>query len=92
MLKCQQLLALLAFSINRIISCSVKLSMKNVFITSGSGIVSYQDLRMLVCSLVVTCWERADLLVVVCVVFCHFTKPVLVHIRIKDEVGAVKLI
>ena len=44
------------------------------------------------CSLVVTCWERADLLAVVFVVFCHFTKCVLVHIRIKGEVGAVKLV
>ena len=32
------------------------------------------------CSLVVTCWERADLLAVV---FCHFPKCFLVHIRIK---------
>ena len=32
-------------------------------------------------SLVVTCWERADLLAVVFVVFCHFPKCVLVHIR-----------
>ena len=38
------------------------------------------------CSLVVTCWEGADLLVVVIVVFCHFPKCVLVHIRIKGEV------
>ena len=38
-------------------------------------------------SLVVTCWERADLLVVV---LCHFPECVLVHIRIKGEVGAVK--
>ena len=30
--------------------------------------------------LVVTCWERADLLAVV---FCHFPKFVLVHIRIR---------
>ena len=44
------------------------------------------------CSLVVICWERADLLAVVCVVFCHFPKCVLVHIRIKGEVGAVKLV
>ena len=44
------------------------------------------------CSLVVTCWERADLLAVVCVVFCHFLKCVLVSIRIKGEVGAVKLV
>ena len=44
------------------------------------------------CSLVVTCWERADLLAVVCVVFCHFPKSVLVHIRIKGEVGAIKLV
>ena len=44
------------------------------------------------CSLVVICWERADLLAVVCVVFCHFLKCVLVHIRIKGEVGAVKLV
>ena len=34
------------------------------------------------CSHVVTCWERADLVAVVCVVFCHFPKYVLVHIRI----------
>ena len=49
------------------------------------------------CSLVITCWERADLLAAVCVVFvflvfCHFPKCVLVHIRIKGEVGAVKLL
>ena len=44
------------------------------------------------CSLVVTCWERADLMAVVFVVFCHFSKCVLVHIRIKGEVGAVKLV
>ena len=44
------------------------------------------------CSLVVTCWERADLLDVVCVVFCHFAKCVLVHMGIKGEVGAVKLV
>ena len=44
------------------------------------------------CSLVVTCWERADLLAVVFVVFSHFPKYVLVHIRIKGEVGAVKLV
>ena len=37
------------------------------------------------CSLVVTCWERADLLVVKFVVFCHFPKCVLIHIRIKGE-------
>ena len=44
------------------------------------------------CSLVVTCWERADLLAVVFVVFCRFAKCVLVHIRIKGEVGSVKLV
>ena len=44
------------------------------------------------CSLKVTCWEWADLLAVVCVVFCHFPKCVLVHIRINVEVGAVKLV
>ena len=44
------------------------------------------------CSLVVTCLERADLLAVVFVMFCHFSKYVLVHIRIKGEVGAVKLV
>ena len=38
------------------------------------------------CSLVVTC------LAVVFVEFCHFPKCVLVHIRIKGEVGAVKLV
>ena len=44
------------------------------------------------CSLVVTCRERADLWTVVFVVFCHFPKYVLVHIRIKSEGGAVKLV
>ena len=44
------------------------------------------------CSLVDTCLERADHLAVVFVVFCHFPKCVLVHIRIKGEVGAVKLV
>ena len=44
------------------------------------------------CSLVVICWEKAGLLAVVCVVFCHFPKCVLVHIRIKGEVGVVKLV
>ena len=44
------------------------------------------------CSLVVTCWERAVLLAVVFVVFCHFPKCVLVHIGINGEVGAVKLV
>ena len=46
----------------------------------------------LTCSLVVTCLERADLLAVVFVVFCHFPKCVLVHFRIEGEVGAVKLV
>ena len=36
--------------------------------------------------------ERADLLAVMFVVFFHFPKCVLVHIRIKCEVGAVKLV
>ena len=44
------------------------------------------------CSLAVTCWERADLLAVMFVVFCHFPKYVLVHFRIKGEVGAMKLV
>ena len=44
------------------------------------------------CSHVVTCWERADLLAVVFVVFFHFPRCVLVHIRIKGEVGAVELV
>ena len=47
---------------------------------------------VVLCSLVVTCWERADLLAVACVLFFHFPKCVLVHIRIKGEVGAVKLV
>ena len=42
--------------------------------------------------LVVTCWERADLFAVVCVVFCHFPKCVLVCNRIKGEIGIVKLV
>ena len=44
------------------------------------------------CSPVVTCWERADLLAVVSAVFCHFPKCVLVQIRIKGEVGTMKLV
>ena len=44
------------------------------------------------CNLVVACLERADLLVVMFVVFYQFPKCVLVHIRIKGEVGAVKLV
>ena len=44
------------------------------------------------CGLVVTCWERADLLAVIFVVFFHFPKCVLVHIRIKGEFAAVKLV
>ena len=41
---------------------------------------------------VVTYWERADLLAVVFVVFCHFPKCALVHIGVKGKVGAVKLV
>ena len=44
------------------------------------------------CSLVVTWWETADLLRVVLFVFSHFPKCVLVHIKIKGEVDAVKLV
>ena len=44
------------------------------------------------CSPVATCWERADLLAVVFVVFCHFPKCVLVHNGVRGEVGAVKLV
>ena len=44
------------------------------------------------CNLVVTCWEKADLLADMCAVFCHFPKCVLVHIRVKGEVGAMKLV
>ena len=43
-------------------------------------------------SLVVTCWEMADLLAVMFVVFCLFPKCVLVHIRIKGEVCTLRLI
>ena len=43
------------------------------------------------CSLVVTCWKRAAVFAVVFVVFCHSPKCVLIHIRIKGEVGAMKL-
>ena len=35
---------------------------------------------------------KVDLLAVVFVVFCHFPKCVLVHIGIREEVGAVKLV
>ena len=35
------------------------------------------------CSLVVTCWERADLLAVMFVVFCHFPKYVWARLAVK---------
>ena len=44
------------------------------------------------CSLVATCWERADQLADVFVVICHFPKGVQVHIKIKGEFGAVRLV
>ena len=44
------------------------------------------------CSVVVTCWEKADHLAVVCAVFCQFPKCVMVYIRIKGVVAAVKLV
>ena len=44
------------------------------------------------CSLVVTCCERADLLAIVCVVFCHFSSCVLVRIRVRSGVGAARLV
>ena len=43
-------------------------------------------------SLVVTCWEGADLLAVVIVVFFSLYQMCPVHIRFKGEVGAVKLV
>ena len=48
---------------------------------------------MLVCvvsvpsSLVVTCWEKADLFAVVFVVFCHFPRCLDPHLN-KGELGA----
>ena len=45
------------------------------------------------CSLMVTCWERADLLTLFCVVLsCVLSLSLmcLVHIRTKREVGTVK--
>ena len=48
------------------------------------------DVVSVPCSLVVTCWERADLSADVFVVFYNFAKYVLAHIRIKGEVGAFK--
>ena len=52
------------------------------------------DVASVPCSLVVSCSERGDLLAVMFVLFFHFPKCVLVHIRsrIKGQVGAVKLI
>ena len=44
------------------------------------------------CKLVVTCWERGDLLAAVFVVFCQLPKCVLVNTRIEGEVDSVKLI
>ena len=43
------------------------------------------------CSLVVTCWERADLLAVMFVVSCHFPGCVLFRIAVMGEVGGVRL-
>ena len=51
---------------------------------------------MLLCLFLVALWSPAgggaDLFAVVFVEFCHIPKCVLVHIRIKGEVGAVKLV
>ena len=44
------------------------------------------------CSLVVTFWERADVLAVVFVVVLSLSQMCPGHIRIKGEVGAVKLV
>ena len=55
----------------------------------------YCDAIAVPCSIVVTCWERADLSAVLCVVFfllCHYPKCVQVHIRIEGEVGVVKMV
>ena len=63
---------------------------------AGKGLTSWRHVGVccavvfVPCSLVVTCWERAALLAVMFVVFCHFLKCILVHIRIKGEVGNVK--
>ena len=80
------------------LSCFVMLSCTSAGLFSGSFL--FVMLHIGVCcaavsvprSLVVTCWERADLLAVMFVVFCHFSKYVLVCIRIKGEVGVVKLV
>ena len=38
--------------------------------------------RLLICAFVVTCWERADLLALVCGVFCEFvTFPLVSWVR-----------
>ena len=46
---------------------------------------------VLSCLFLVALWS-ADLLAVAFVVFCHFPKCVLVHIRIKGKVAVVKLV
>ena len=54
------------------------------------------DVVSVPCSLVVTCWERADLLAVVCGVFSRvlslFQMCPLVPLLREREVGAVKLV
>ena len=54
------------------------------------------DVMSVSCSLVVTCWGGgliSRLSFVLCfLVLYHFPKCVLIHIRIKGEVGAVKLV
>ena len=62
------------------------------FLLVMSSVVVCCAVVYVTCSLAVNCWERTDLLATVCIVFCHFPKCVLVHIRIKGEVGAVKLV
>ena len=50
---------------------------------------------MLLCMFLVALWSPAGkglTLDVLFVEFCHFPKRVRVHIRIKGEVGAVKLV
>ena len=51
---------------------------------------------VLLCLFLIALWspagKRADLLAVVFVMFCRLPKCALVHIRIKGEVGSVKLV
>ena len=63
-----------------------------VFVSYASCLVCVLLWCLFFAALLSPAVKRADLLAVVFVVFCHFPNCVLVHIRIRGKVGAIKLV